>query len=101
MKSVSAQKVSQNSEMVEKGSYMVKSGLDLIGPDSWKSARPQKVSQNVTMAKSESQKFKTVLGGKIRAKTGLAPNSLKSASLQKVSQTDELALRDHSSSKQC
>ena len=54
MKSVSAQKVSQNSEMVEGGSYMVKSGLDLIGPDSWKSASQQKVSQNDAMARRES-----------------------------------------------
>ena len=38
--------------------------------------------------------FRRVLGGKNRAKTGLAPNSWKSASLQKVSQTDSLALRD-------
>ena len=38
--------------------------------------------------------FGMVLGGKKRAKTGLAPNSWKSASPQKVSQTDALALRD-------
>ena len=38
--------------------------------------------------------FGRVLGGKNRAKTGLAPNSWKSASLQKVLQTDALALRD-------
>ena len=38
--------------------------------------------------------FGRVLGGKHRAKIGLAPNSWKPASLQKVSQTDALALRD-------
>ena len=38
--------------------------------------------------------FGRVLGGKNRAKTGLAPNSWMFASLQKVSQTDALALRD-------
>ena len=38
--------------------------------------------------------FERVLGGKNRAKPGLAPNSWKSASLQKVKQTDALALRD-------
>ena len=36
--------------------------------------------------------FGRVLGGKNRAKTGLAPNSWKSASLQKVLQTDALIL---------
>ena len=38
--------------------------------------------------------FGRVLGGKNRAKPGLAPISRKSASLQKVSKTDALALRD-------
>ena len=43
--------------------------------------------------------FERVLGGKNRAKTGLAPNSWKSASLLKVSQTEALALRDSQESK--
>ena len=42
----------------------------------------------------QSNGFGRVLGGKNRAKTGLAPKIWKSASLQKVSQTDALALRD-------
>ena len=46
--------MSQTGEMVKGGSYMIKSGLILIAPESSKSASQQKVSQNDAMARRES-----------------------------------------------
>ena len=56
--------------------------------------RIQEVCQCPESVADRSNGLGGVLGGKNRAKTGLAPNSWKSASLQKVSQTNALALRD-------
>ena len=58
-----------------------------------------KVCECPESVKDRSNGFGSVLGGKNRAKTGLAPNCWKSASLLKVSQTDALALRDSQESK--
>ena len=56
--------------------------------------RIQEVCKCPESVADRSNGFGRVLGGKNRAKTGLAPYSWKSASLLKVLQTDALALRD-------
>ena len=70
--------MSQTGEMFKVGSYMIKSGLKLIAPESSKSVSQQKVSQNDAMARRESQKLKTVLSsiGTVILKVCKGPESV-------------------------